>query len=420
MKQLANRAGVLGEPNFRVFFVGYTTSLIGSFMVPVALTFAVLAEGGSTADVGYVLAAGTIPLVALVLIGGVIADRFPRKVSMVGADAARLVSEGLLAALILTGSPPLWAFMVLAGVLGAGTAFFNPALTGLFPEMVSAGRLQQANALRGVAFSAGSVIGPALAGLIVAAGGPGWAIAIDAATYAVSGVCLLHLDIPSRSRPARTSVLSQFAGGWSEFRSRGWLWIIVAQFASFNLFTYAPFIILGAIVAHDRLGGAGAWGAILAGLGLGSIAGGVLATRLRPRRPLVTATFGVVPFALPLIFLALTSDTIAIAITAGVAGVGLSVFDTLWETTMQREVPADALSRVSSYDWFGSIAFVPLGYVLAGVLAATVGIRPILLCGAGSVLVSCTVVLLAPSVRNLTSPSAYRTPAGDRQHPGDA
>jgi MFS family permease len=299
-------------------------------------------------------------------------------------------------------------------VLGAGTAFFNPALTGLFPEMVSSGRLQQANALRGIAFSTGAVIGPALAGLIVAADGPGWAIAIDAATYVVSGVCLLRPDIPSRSRPARTSVLSQFAGGWSEFRSRTWLWIIVAQFASFNLFAYAPFIILGAIVAHDRLGGAGAWGAILAGLGLGSIAGGLLAVRLRPHRPLVVATFGVVPFALPLTFMALSSDTIAIAIAAGVAGVGLSVFDTLWETTMQREVPTEALSRVSSYDWFGSIAFVPLGYVLAGVLAATVGIRPILLFGAGWVLVSCTVVLFAPSVRSLTSPSARRTPIGDQ------
>jgi MFS family permease len=396
-------AGVLGERNFRVFFAGYATSLIGTFMVPVALTFAVLAHGGTTADVGYVLAAQTVPLVALLLVGGVIADRFPRKVSMVGADIGRFISEGLLAGLILTGSPPLWAFMVLAGALGAGTAFFNPALTGLFPEMVSPGRLQQANALRGIALSTGAVVGPALAGVIVAAGGPGWAIAIDAATYVVSGACLLRLDIPSRLRPARTSLLSQFAGGWSEFRSRTWLWVIVAQFASFNLFAWAPFLILGAIVAHDRLGGAGAWGAILAGLGLGSIAGGLLAARLHPRRPLVVATFGVAPFALPLVFMALWSDTLAIAIAAGVAGVGLSFYDTLWDTTMQREVPAEALSRVSSYDWFGSIAFVPLGYALAGVLAGVVGIRAILLFGAGWVLVSCAVVLAVPGVRNLRS-----------------
>jgi MFS family permease len=406
---LAGRVGVLGERNFRLFFVGYTTSLIGTFMVPVALTFAVLAQGGTTADVGYVLAAETVPLVALLLVGGVIADRFPRKVSMVGADIARFASEGFLAALILTGSPPLWAFMALAGVLGAGTAFFNPALTGLFPEMVSPGRLQQANALRGVALSTGAVIGPALAGVIVAAGGPGWAIAIDAATYVVSGACLLRLDIPSRFRPTRTSMLSQFVGGWSEFRSRSWLWVIVAQFAAFNLFAYSPFLILGAIVAHDRLGGAGAWGAILSGLGLGSIAGGLLAVRLHPRRPLVVATLGVAPFALPLTFMALSSDTLAIAIAAGVAGVGLSFYDTLWDTTMQREVPAEALSRVSSYDWFGSIAFVPLGYALAGVLASAVGIRAILLFGGGWVLVSCAAVLAVPSVRNLRSATAARS-----------
>lgn len=402
---LADRFGVLSERNFRLFFIGYAASVIGSAMVPVALTFAVLARGGGAADVGYVLAAETVPLVALLLVGGVIADRFPRKAAMICADVVRFVSEGLLAALILTGGPPLWGVMVLAGVLGGGQAFFNPALTGLFPEMVSAARLQQANALRGIAMSAGQVVGPALAGLIVAASGPGWAIAVDALTYAVSFGALLRLHIPSRSQPVSRSVLSQFVRGWNEFRSRSWLWLFVVQFASFNLFTFAPFMVLGAIVAHDHLGGAKAWGIILAGLGIGSIVGGLIATRLRPRHPLVISALGAVPFALPVAFTALSADTSVIAISAGVGGVGLAVFDTLWETTFQREVPAGVLSRVSSYDWFGSVAFVPLGYALAGPLAVAFGIRPTLLFGASWVLITCTAVLAAPSVRNLTTPS---------------
>jgi MFS family permease len=158
------RRSVLAERDYRLFVLGYSASLAGSAMVPVALTFAVLNEGHGTADVGYVLAAETVPLVALLLVGGVVADRFGRRATMLAADAGRLVSEGLLAVLLLTGSPPLWVFMVLAGVLGAGQALFNPALTGLIPEIVQTERLQQANGLLGVATSTAQVVGPSLAG----------------------------------------------------------------------------------------------------------------------------------------------------------------------------------------------------------------------------------------------------------------
>jgi MFS family permease len=404
-RPLASRLGVLSERKFRLFFIGYMTSLTGAAMVPVALTFAVLDQGRGTVDVGYVLAAETIPFVALLLIGGAVADRFTRKGSMLSADIARFVSEGVLAILLLTGSPPLWAFLLLAGVLGVGQAFFNPAMTGLTPELVSPGSLQQANALRGVASSAGQVLGPSLAGVIVAAGGPGWAIAIDSLTYAVSAICLLRLDIPPQARPEATSMPAQLLQGWHEFRARTWLWLIVTQFATFNAFSFAPFIVLGAVIAHQHLGGAGPWGEILAVFGAGSIVGGLTATRLRSGRPLVTATLCAATFALPLTLLAIPASTIYIALAAGAAGIGLSVFDTLWETTLQREVPAAALSRVSSYDWFGSVAFVPCGYILAGPLSAVLGIRVMLLLGAGWVIVSCGAVLTSRSVRGLTPPA---------------
>jgi MFS family permease len=397
------RLGVLGDRNFRLFFVGYTASLFGSAMVPVALTFAVLDQGDGTADVGFVLAAEAVPLVVLTLLGGVIADRFPRRVSMLGADLVRFVSEALLAALLLTGSPPIWTLMVLAGVLGAGQAFFNPAMTGLVPEIVPADQLQRANALRGIASSTGQIVGPSVAGIIVAAGGAGWAIAIDSGTYALSAACLVRLRVPARPPSEPSSIFAQLAGGWHEVRSRTWLWVIVAQFATFNALCFAPFMVLGAVIAHDRLGGAGPWGVILAAFGAGSIAGGVVSVRLRARRPLVTATVGVATFALPLLLLALAATTVLIAVAAGIAGVGLSIFDTLWETTLQREVPAAALSRVSSYDWFGSLAFVPLGYILAGPLAATLGIRVALLAAAAWTVASCVTVLCTPSIRNLRS-----------------
>ncbi len=397
------RRSVLAERDYRLFVLGYSASLAGSAMVPVALTFAVLNEEHGTADVGYVLAAETVPLVALLLVGGVVADRFGRRATMLAADAGRLVSEGLLAVLLMTGSPPLWVFMVLAGVLGAGQALFNPALTGLIPEIVQTERLQQANGLLGVATSTAQVVGPSLARVIVAAGGAAWAIALDAASYAVSGLCLLALRSAARAPvPAEpASLLSQLTAGWQEFRSRTWLWLIVAQYALFNALAFAPFMVLGAVVARDHLGGAAAWGAILATFGAGSIAGALAALRFRPRRPLAAATLGTAVFALPLGLIALPGSTVAIAAAAGAAGFGVSIFATLWDTTMQRTIPAAILSRVSAYDWFGSVAFVPLGYLLAAPLASALGDRGALLLGAAVVIGSCAVVLASRSVRGL-------------------
>jgi MFS family permease len=314
--------------------------------------------------------------------------------------------------LLLTGSPPLWVFMVLASVLGAGQAFFNPAMTGVMPEMVSSERLQAANGLRGVAASTGQILGPSLAGIIVASGGAGWAIAIDSATYAVSAACLWRLAIPPRPAAAPSSLVSQLAGGWHEFRSRTWLWVIVAQFATFNALSFAPFMVLGAVVFHDRPGGAAAWGGILAVFGVGSIVGALGATRLHPRRPLVVATIGAATFALPVALIALPAAALLVAGAAFIAGIGLSIFGTLWETTLQREVPGVALSRVSSYDWLGSVAFVPVGYIIAGPLASLLGVRTTLLLAAAWAAASCAAVLTTRSVRGLAQPATAERRSG--------
>ena len=399
-----SRLGCLGERNARRFFAAYTTSIVGSAMVPVALTFAVLNQGYGIADVSYVLAAQGVPLIALLLLGGVVADRLPRSVTMVGADLVRLVSESLLAILLLAGSVPVWAMVLLAGVLGAGQAFFNPAMTGLMPEIVSSDSLQQANALRSFASSAGQILGPALAGVIVAAGGAGWAIAVDAGTYAVSAGCLIRLSIPPRPAKPRASMLADLVEGWHEFRSRTWLWSIVAQFAIFNALGFAPFMVLGAVVARDRLGGAAAWGTILALLGVGSIVGALASTRIRPRRPLVIATAGAALFALPVSLIAIPAPTGAITAGAFVAGFGVATFGTLWDTSLQQHIPREILSRVSAYDWLGSAAFVPLGYILVAPLSHALGIRSTLGLAAACVLGSCAVVLLIPSVRELNAP----------------
>jgi hypothetical protein len=324
---------------------------------------------------------------------------------MISADMLRCVSELVLAVLVLTGSPPLWVFMVLAGVIGAGQAFFNPALTGLLPLVASPGHLQQANALKGVASSTGQIIGPAAAGLIVATGGAGWAIAIDGATYAVSALCLARLDLPAKPTPAREPLLTQLSAGWTEFRSRSWLWVIVTQFGLFHLLVYAPFMVLGAVVANTTLGGATAWGLILTAQGVGAILGGIAVLRIHPRRPLVTATIGTFAFTGPVTLLALRAPIGAIAAAAAVSGVGIAVFGTLWDTTLQQHVPAAVLSRVSAYDWLGSVALIPLGYALTGPLASTLGVTGTLWLAAGWTVVGSAAALAVPTVRHLRAPA---------------
>lgn len=399
MKRLGRRFGA--ERDFRLFFTGYTTSLAGSAMVPVALAFAVLQSGRGAADVGYVLAAQTLPLVVLLLAGGVVADRLSRRTVMITSDLARCASEALLAVLLLTGSPPLWLLMLLAGVLGAGQAFFAPALTGLVPLVTSQQRLQQANALKGVATSAGQIAGPAAAGLIVAAGGAGWAIAVDAATYAVSALCLARLHLPAHVPPPAQRVLRQLRAGWREFRGRTWLWLIVSQFGLFHLLVYAPFMVLGAALEAGEPGGAAAWGIILTAQGAGSVLGGLAAMSIHPRRPLVSATLGTFAFAGPVALLAARAPAAWVAAAAAISGAGLAVFSALWDTALQRHVPAAVLSRVSAYDWLGSVALIPVGFALAGPLAGAFGVTAVLWLAAGWNVLGSAVVLAVPSVRRL-------------------
>src|SRR5579862_4228267 len=236
--------GALRQRDFRLFFAGQATSQIGTGMLPVALSFAVLNRHGSAGDVGFVLGAETLPLVLFLLVAGVVADRADRRVVMVLADVTRAGAQGGLAAWLLVGHPPLWGFLVLEAVVGTGLAFFTPAMTGLIPEVTPPQFLHQANALNGVAQWGGALVGPGLAGLLVAAAGPGWAVAVDAATYCVSGACLARLHLRPARRTPTGDFLAQLTGGWRAFRERTWLWAIVTQFSFFGLLVFPPFFVL--------------------------------------------------------------------------------------------------------------------------------------------------------------------------------
>lgn len=398
----AGRLAVLGEREFRVFYAGNTISLVGSAMSPVALTFAVLRSGGSTTGLGIVFAASVVPQVLFMLGGGVIADRLGRRKVMLGADAVRLAAQGTLAGLLFVTVPPVWLFVVLSAALSAGEAFFTPALGGLTPAIVSPGRLADANALLGVAQSAARIAGPALAGVLIAATGPAPVIAADAATFGASLACLAALRVPP-VRPAGQSPWRDLADGWRQFRSQSWLCAITLQFALFNLFTWAPYLLLGPVLAREYLGGARAWGAVTAAMALGSVLAGLALVGRRPRRPLVTAVIGSYGYAAPCLMLCLRLPVLAVAAGAFVAGIGSAVFGTYFLTVLQQRVPAEALARTTAFDLTGAYALGSAGYAVIGTVAAVVGAGPLLGFAAGYAVVSSTVVLGLRAIRAETA-----------------
>jgi MFS family permease len=402
--------GALREREFRLLWLGQTTSVLGDALVPVALAFAVIRDlHGSRTDLGLVLGAQTLALVVFVLAGGVWADRLPRQLVMLTSDVVRGSVQATVAALLLTGSAKLWQLVVLAAVFGTADAFFQPASTGLVPLTISPARLQQANALLGLSRSTAFLVGPAVAGVIVAVSRPGIALAIDAATFGVSIVSLSLLR-PRRGPVAEPQTfLADLLAGWRDFSSRPWLWGIVLWSTTVLFVVVAPFQVLGPFVANARLGGAGAWGAILACGSAGSLVGGMAALRLKPERPLFIscALFGL--YAIPIALLAIPAPTAAIAAGSFVGGTSIGYFMALWQTTMQQHVPADKLSRVSAYDWMGSLAFFPLGLLAAGPLAGLIGTPATLWLAATWMVISTGAVLLIPDVRNLRRQNEHAT-----------
>jgi MFS family permease len=392
--------GALQEREFRLFFTGQLVSLLGDAVTPFALAWAVLDLTGSARDLGFVIAAKTAPLVVFLLAGGVFADRLPRRGVMLTADIARMAVQAATAALLLSHTARIWELIVLQALAGTGTAFFNPASTGLTPMTVSAERLQEANALRGISMASMQFAGPALAGILIVAAGPGYALAIDAASFGVSAFYLARLHLPAHVSLPPQSFARDLIDGWHEFTARAWVWLIVVS-ASLGNMMNAVWLVLAAAWIKMGHGGAGAWTAILVISAIGALAAGATALRLKPRRPLLLATVAVVPNATPAIVLALQLPWEILLITALVTGFGNMLFNTLWETTLQQHVPPASLSRVSAYDWFGSLLCQPLGLALAGVVAAGIGMGRTLWIAAVVDLAAVAALLAAPSVRNL-------------------
>jgi MFS family permease len=361
------RSGVLHERDFAFLFAGQAVSVFGDRLVMVAMPFAVLTiPGAGLGDVGLVLGSSALTLALFVLVGGVWGDRFPRRRTMLISDVVRALAQGITAALLLTGHASVGVLMVSQAVYGAAEAFFRPAAMGLVPQIVSKEQIQPANALLALTSNTAMVVGPAVAGLLVAVAGAGTAVAVDAGTYVVSAVALLFL----RPRPVPPAdgegFLSQLRGGWFEVQSRTWVWSIILSFTAYHALVLPTLFILGPAYAESDRGGAAAWGVISAGFGLGAVSGSLLALRWRPSRPGLVVAGALCMGATQCAVVVSPLPTLVVAALEAVTGVGVAVCFTVWETALQERIPAAAQSRVSSFDYLGSLTFMPLGYLLVG------------------------------------------------------
>jgi len=399
------RAGfsLLKNPNVGKMFIAYLVSYTGTAMAPIAMAFGVLELTGRTSDASVVIAAPTLAAIAVLLVGGVVADRTSRQRVIYGSEILAMGAQFTLAWLFLSGTatiPLLTAFMLINGI---AMAFHTPAATGLIIQLVDRKDLQAANALLGVARNGAVAGGAALGGILVATVGAGTTLLIDAVSFGVSALLVFTLKPMAQAQPEAASILEDLRLGWREFTSHTWLWVIVLQFSLIVAAGAAVFGLIGPAVARDQMGGAVDWGFIASGFGIGTLAGGVIGMRVRPVHPMRVATILVFFFCGVDLMLAIPAPVLIVAGAAFISGFAGQIFAVLWYTTLQTRVPAHMLSRVSSYDHLGSIALAPLGIVAGGFLYEALGFRTTLIIAAAIVVIPTAIALCVRDVRMMTS-----------------
>jgi Transmembrane secretion effector len=399
--RIAPAPRVLRLRSFRIFYIGQTISAVGSAMSFLAITFAILRIGGSATDLGVVLGVGTLPALVLMLLGGVAGDRWERRRILLIADLASFFCQGALAVLLLSGNAEIWHFLVVSLVDGAVMAFSAPAAVGLMPSLVDSSDLQQANSLLGMSRNTAGIVGPPIAGVLIAVASPGWALAVDAASFLASALFLGRLPRSVGSVSAGKSLWGDIAQGWHEFSSRTWVWLMVLSFATYQATVLPAIYVLGPVLAERDFSGASTWAVVLSARAVGALAAGAVLLRWRPRLPLVVSAALVlldIPF---LLALAVGFPVAVVIVGAVISSAGVIGADTLWESTLQERVSPDVLSRVSSYDWFGSIAINPLGFALIGGISGVLGAGPVLF-GTLSILVVVHVgLIMTPAIRSI-------------------
>ncbi len=410
----ARRFPVLAIPDFRLLLIDRLLAPFSNGFSMVGVSFAVLNVTGSTADLSYVLAAQVAPMLVFTLVSGVFADRLRPQWVIIAGNLAVVVGEGTFGLLMLTtGHPALWAMICLEALNGIGGAMFYPASQALLPQIVPEALLQEGSSISRLAMNTGQMTGAASAGLVVAALGPGWALTLCA--IGMTGTVPLMLALKAaprdgrawpgalRDAAGRTGMLTELREGWTEFRRHTWLWATVLQFCLVMMAFNGAFLVLGPVVARAHLGGPAAWGAITAADALGLIAGGIVSLRYTPSRPMLFVVASGAAIAASPLALALVLPLPVICGVSFGLGTLIEVMMVRWTVEMTTRIPPGMLARVSSYDALGSMSAMPLGALLAGPLAAAIGVSTTQFAAAGVIVIASALTLLTREIWTIRS-----------------
>ncbi|MFC9327072.1 MFS transporter [Kitasatospora sp. NPDC057015] len=406
----------LWDRRFTLFFTARTVSLFGDAMMPVAAALAVGARYGIS-GVGFVLGTWTGTFVVLVLFGGVFADRFGARRMMVGADLVRVLTQGVLAAAFFAGPPPFWLLVTMAALAGAAVAMFLPGANGMVPLV--ARDPHRANATLKVADALAQLLGPALAGLLIALVGAGTVYAIDSGSFLLSALCLALIRLAPAGAPADTpavtvadsdartggSLRRDLRQGWQEFRARTWMWAVILIWMGYGVLVFGPLVPLSSALVGARLG-PDAYGLAVSFLGAGTVLGGLLALRLRPARPLAAGTVAMALYTVLPLCVALDAGLPVLLAGHVLGGGALAFWSVMWATSVQTHTPPAVLNRVSAYELGGSVSGIALGQILAGPAIALASPDRLLLVSAGACLAGCAALLAIPAIRTLRRAAA--------------
>ena len=393
---------LLGNSNFKKFVAARFLSNVGNGMTAVAMSFGVLSiEGATKTNLSLAMACLWVPMVALMLIGGVFADRVRRNLLVGRTDLLAGVVAAGMAVNFFGGDASIVVVYVLNFLFGILVALWVPAFLGLLPLIVNENELQSANSIMGMMTNFGFLIGAFAGGSIVAGAGPGWAFAVDAGSFVIAGLLVLNLkidDVPRGPNQRAPSLIHELREGWTELLVRKWVWAIILGASILNMSWETVLAVLGPLQFSEQYGGARQWGILIGFESFGMLVGVLIAIRIRPRHPMRLAMCALLLPSLLTIGIGVQLRLWILAILAVGAGIGIDIFGVIWLTSIQRSVPSDSLSRVMSYDAFGSNIFVALGLVTAGPLAQWIGTgRSLIAIG----LVSISAILATLSVREV-------------------
>ncbi|WP_307804740.1 MFS transporter [Streptomyces sp. VRA16 Mangrove soil] len=391
----------LWDRRFTPYFAARAVSLLGDAMMPVAAALAVGALYG-VSGVGLVLGVWTGTFVVLVLFGGVFADRFGARRMMVGADLVRVLTQGVLAVAFFTGTPPFWLLVSMAALAGAAVAMFLPGVNGMVPLV--AADPQRANATLKVADALAHLLGPALAGLLIAVTNAGTVYAIDAGTFLLSALCLalIRLAPNAADSPARTgsSLRRELRQGWREFRARTWMWAVILIWVVYGVLVFGPLVPLSSALVGERLG-PNAYGLAVSFLGVGTVLGGLLALRVRPARPLAAGAVAMALYTVLPLSVAVGSELPVLLVGHALGGAALAFWSVMWATSVQTHTPPEVLNRVSAYELAGSVSGIAIGQILAGPAIELASPARLLTVSSTVCLAGCAALLAIPAIRGL-------------------